>query len=119
MVYSTTSIKPLGTRILLKLGKDADKNPGGIAIPDSAKNKGIEGTIIAIGDGTGDDAWSEQWPGPFVEGMQVLVGKWAGQDVEIYDTRETLLLVWVSEIIAILIPHPELPLSTPGSTKAR
>lgn len=93
-------VKPLHDRVLLqRIELDEQKSLGGIIIPDTAKEKPIEGKVVAVGDGTRDDE------GKFVPlrvqpGDRVLFGKYSGNDVKIGGTE--YLIVRESEILAIV-----------------
>ena len=66
----------------------------GIIIPDTAKEKPLRGTVLAVGPGTKDEAMQVK------VGDVVLYGKYAGTEVEI--DRETVLIMRQSDILAIL-----------------
>jgi chaperonin GroES len=84
------NIRPLHDRILIKRLEDEDKSKGGIIIPDSAKEKPIQGKVIAVGKGkilkSGDVI-----PLDVKKGDKVLVGKYAGTEVKI-DGEEHLIM---------------------------
>jgi chaperonin GroES len=84
------NVKPLGDRILVKRIEEEEKTQGGIIIPDSAKEKPIQGIIIAVGKGkVGDDG--KVIPMEVKEGDKVLFGKYAGTEVKI-DGEENLIM---------------------------
>jgi chaperonin GroES len=84
------NIRPLHDRILIKRLEDEDKSKGGIIIPDSAKEKPIQGKVIAVGKGkilkSGDVI-----PLDVKKGDKVLFGKYAGTEVKI-DGEEHLIM---------------------------
>jgi chaperonin GroES len=93
-------IKPLHDRVLLeRLEQNEQKSTGGIIIPDTAKEKPIEGKVIAIGDGARTDD-GKVTPLVVKVGDRVLYGKYSGTDVKI-DGKE-YLIVRESEILAII-----------------
>ena len=83
-------IRPLHDRILIKRLEEEDKSTGGIIIPDTAKEKPIQGKVIAVGKGkimnNGDVI-----PPDVKKGDKVLFGKYAGTEVKI-DGEEHLLM---------------------------
>ena len=83
-------IRPLHDRILIKRLEEEDKSKGGIIIPDTAKEKPIQGKVIAVGKGkimkSGDVI-----PLDVKKGDKVLFGKYAGTEVKI-DGEEHLIL---------------------------
>lgn len=93
-------IKPLNDRVLLeRIEPDEQKSAGGIIIPDTAKEKPIEGKVVAVGKGPRDE------DGEHIEmevkvGDKVLFGKYSGTDIK-YDGKE-YLIVKESEILAIV-----------------
>ena len=83
-------IRPLQDRILVKRVEEETKTKGGIIIPDSAKEKPVEGVVVAVGKGKrGDD-------GKLIEldvkkGDRVLFAKYAGSEVKINDEEHLIL----------------------------
>ena len=93
-------IKPLHDRVLLERFESSEqKSTGGIIIPDTAKEKPIEGKVVAVGDGTHSED-GKITPLVVKAGDKVLFGKYAGTDIKV-DGRE-YLIVRESEILAIL-----------------
>jgi len=83
-------IKPLQDRILVKRVEEETKTKGGIIIPDSAKEKPIEGLVIAVGKGkTKEDG--ARIALDVKEGDKILFGKYAGTEVKI-DGEEHLIM---------------------------
>jgi chaperonin GroES len=83
-------IRPLQDRILVKRLDSEEKTAGGIIIPDNAKEKPMEGEVIAIGNGKRLDDGSLQKPDLKV-GDQILFSKYAGSEVKI-DSHEHLVM---------------------------
>ena len=78
-------IKPLGDRVLIEPDKDSDEvKKGGIIIPDSAKEKPMQGKIIAVGAGKRDDD-GKLIPMTVKKGELVLLPKYGGTEVKIND----------------------------------
>jgi chaperonin GroES len=86
----STKIRPLQDRLIVKRVKEDEKTKGGIIIPDTAKEKPIEGEVIAVGNGkTQDDG--KQRPLEVKKGDRILFGKYAGTEVKL-DGEEHLIL---------------------------
>ncbi len=91
--------RPLHDRIVVRRITAEEKTAGGIIIPDTAKEKPMEGEVIAVGPG----ARNEQ--GAIVEldvkaGDRVLFGKWSGTEVKI--DGQDLLIMKESDIMGVL-----------------
>jgi chaperonin GroES len=83
-------IRPLQDRVLVKRLESEEKTKGGIIIPDTAKEKPIEGKVLAVGAGkVGDDG--KQRALDVKPGDRVLFGKYSGTEVKI-DGEEALIL---------------------------
>jgi chaperonin GroES len=83
-------IRPLQDRVLVKRVEEEQKTKGGIIIPDTAKEKPIEGEIIAVGRGkVGDDGKLRALD--VKKGDRILFGKYAGTEVKL-DSVEHLIL---------------------------
>lgn len=87
------NIKPLADRVLV-LPAPAEEKVGGIIIPDTAKEKPQRGRVIAIGQGTKDEAMMLK------ENDTVLYGKYAGTELE-YE-GEKYLIMRQSDVLAVL-----------------
>ena len=93
------NVKPLGDRVLLQRLEEAEEIKGGIIIPDSAKEKPQEATVIALGTGKKDaDGKSVAWD--VRVGDKVLIGKYAGTEVKLGD--DTFILLREEEILAVV-----------------
>jgi chaperonin GroES len=82
--------RPLHDRLLVKRVEAEEKTPGGIIIPDTAKEKPIEGEVLAVGPGRRDETGKVQ-PLDVKGGDRVLFGKWSGTDV-IIDGEDRLIM---------------------------
>ena len=83
-------IKPLQDRVLVRRVKEEEKTKGGIIIPDSAKEKPIEGLVIAVGSGKVlEDGTLRKLE--VKEGDRILFGKYSGTEVKL-DGEEHVLL---------------------------
>ena len=91
--------RPLHDRVLVRRVEAEEKTPGGILIPDTAKEKPIEGEVLAVGPGARDET-GRIIPLDVKIGDRVLFGKWAGTDVLI-DGEERLILK-ESDILGVI-----------------
>ncbi len=94
-----SNIKPLYDRVVIKRVEEEKLSAGGIVIPDSAAEKPIKGSVIAVGDGKALDNGSVRAPKVKV-GDQVLFGKYSGTEVKLDGTD--YLVVKEDDIFAIL-----------------
>jgi len=83
-------LKPLHDRVVVKRVKEEEKSKGGIIIPDSAKEKPVEGQVIAVGNGKLQDDGSLRAL-DVKPGDRILFGKYSGTEVKI-DGEEHLIL---------------------------
>jgi chaperonin GroES len=91
--------RPLQDRVLLRRIEQEEKTIGGIIIPDTAKEKPMEGEVIATGPGTrGDDGKLN--PLDVKVGDRVLFGKWSGTEIKI--DGEDLVVMKESDIMGIV-----------------
>jgi chaperonin GroES len=74
--------RPLHDRVLLRRVEEEAKTPGGIIIPDTAKEKPMQGEVVAAGPG-GRDGKGAIVPMSVKPGDRVLFGKWSGTEVKI------------------------------------
>ena len=89
-----TQIKPLADRVLIEPAPAETKTVGGIIIPDTAKEKPQRGKVIAVGQGTKDEAMVLK------EGDVVLYGKYAGTELE--NEGEKYLMMRQSDVLAVV-----------------
>jgi chaperonin GroES len=82
--------RPLHDRVLVRRIEAEEKTPGGIIIPETAKEKPVEGEVLAVGAGARDEN-GRIVPLDVKVGDRVLFGKWAGTDV-IIDGEDRLIL---------------------------
>jgi chaperonin GroES len=92
-------VKPLQDRVLLKRLDREEKTPGGIIIPDTAKEKPQECRVIAVGTGKVLDNGEIRKPA-VKEGDVVLIGKWGGTEVKL--DGEEHIIIKEDEILAVL-----------------
>lgn len=84
------NFKPLKDRVLIKRIDQDEKSPGGIIIPDTAKEKPVEGEVLAVGPGTRDDNGTMH-PLDLKVGDRVLFAKWGGNEIRIHGQEYTIL----------------------------
>ena len=96
--------RPLHDRVVVRRLNAEEKTAGGIIIPDTAKEKPMEGEIVAAGPGARNEA------GQLVEldvkaGDRILFGKWSGTEVKI--DGEELLIMKESDIMGVIVDAPD------------
>src|ERR687889_815772 len=84
------NFRPLHDRVVIRRVESDDRTPGGIIIPDTAKEKPMEGEVIAVGPGTRDETGKLQ-PLDVKKGDRVLFGKWSGTEVRL-DGEEYMIM---------------------------
>ncbi len=92
-------IKPLGDRVVVKPIAREDVTKGGIVLPDTAKEKPMEGKVIAVGPGRINDE-GKRVVMEVKEGDTVLYAKYAGTEVKLHD--EELLIISEKDIMGIV-----------------
>ncbi len=88
------NIKPLADRVLVKPAPAEEKTVSGIIIPDTAKEKPLQGTVLAVGNGTKDEEMVLK------ANDIVLYGKYSGTEVEI--DGEKYLIMRQSDVLAVM-----------------
>jgi chaperonin GroES len=91
--------RPLHDRVVVEPLEEEEKTAGGIIIPDTAKEKPMQGKVLAVGPGSrGDDG---KLVAPDVKkGDKVLYGKWSGTEVKL--DGKTMLIMRESDIMGVL-----------------
>lgn len=92
-------VKPLNDRVLIKRLEAKETVRGGIIVPDTAKEKPLEGEVIAVGPGKYDDT-GKLVPMSVKAGQRVLVGKYAGTEIKIDDVEH--VIVREDEVLGII-----------------
>jgi chaperonin GroES len=92
-------VRPLHDRLIVQRLEEEEKTKGGIIIPDTAKEKPIEGKVIAVGAGKVMEN-GKRMPVQVKEGDRILFGKYAGTDIKI--EGEDHLIMKEDDIIAIV-----------------
>ena len=88
------AIKPLADRVLIEPAAAEEKTIGGIIIPDTAKEKPLQGKVVATGNGTKDEEMVVK------NGDTVLYGKYAGTEIEL--DGEKYLIMRQADVLAII-----------------
>jgi chaperonin GroES len=91
--------RPLHDRVLVRRVESEEKTKGGIIIPDTAKEKPIEGEVLAVGSGTRDEQ-GKIHALDVQAGDRILFGKWSGTEVKI--DGEDLLVMKESDIMGVI-----------------
>jgi chaperonin GroES len=86
-----TKIRPLQDRVIVKRVKEEEKTKGGIIIPDTAKEKPVEGEVIAVGNGKVNEKDGTLRKLDVKPGDRILFGKYSGTEVKL-DGEEHLIL---------------------------
>jgi chaperonin GroES len=92
-------VKPLHDRVLVRRVAAEEKVKGGIIIPDTAKEKPLEGKVVAVGTGKLDDS-GKRIPLQVKAGDRVLIGKYAGTEVKIDEIEH--VIVREEEILGVI-----------------
>ena len=90
MLFRSLKVRPLQDRLVVKRLPEEDVTKGGIIIPDSAKEKPIEGEVVAVGNGKVLENGKVR-PLDVKPGDRVMFGKYAGSEIRIND-QEALIL---------------------------
>ena len=91
--------RPLHDRVLIRRVEQDAKTPGGIIIPDTAKEKPVEGEVVAVGPGArGEDGTLHALD--VKAGDRVLFGKWSGTEIKL--DGEDLIIMKESDIMGVL-----------------
>src|SRR6201981_1322470 len=93
------TFRPLHDRVLIRRVESEEKTAGGIIIPDTAKEKPMEGEGVAAGPAGGGDDGKLQ-PMELKAGDRVLFGKWSGTEVKL--DNEELIIMKESDVMGII-----------------
>ena len=94
-----TKLIPLGDRLLVERLEAESKTAGGIVLPDAAKEKPIQGKVIAVGEGRRNDS-GEVVPMQVKAGDRILFGKYAGTEVKV--DGDEYLIMKEDDVLAVL-----------------
>ena len=95
--------RPLHDRVVVRRLEAEEKTAGGIIIPDTAKEKPMEGEVIAVGPGARDEA-GKLVPLDVKDGDRILFGKWSGTEVKL--DGEELVIMKEADIMGIIEGQP-------------
>ena len=95
--------RPLHDRVVVRRLEAEEKTAGGIIIPDTAKEKPMEGEIVAVGPGARDET-GKLVPLDVKEKDRILFGKWSGTEVKL--DGEELLIMKESDIMGVIEGQP-------------
>jgi len=91
--------RPLGDRVLVKRVDEEEKTKGGIIIPDTAKEKPVEGEVVAVGNGAvGQDGKVRALD--VKKGDRVLFGKYSGNEIKL--EGQELIIMREDDILAVI-----------------
>jgi chaperonin GroES len=96
---SQKKFRPLHDRVVVRRLSGDEKTAGGIIIPDTAKEKPMEGEVIAVGPGARNEQGNIV-PMDVKEGDRILFGKWSGTEVKL--DGEELLIMKESDIMGVV-----------------
>ncbi|MFP5298857.1 MAG: co-chaperone GroES [Actinomycetota bacterium] len=99
MAATKTSIKPLEDRILVRPEEGEETTISGIVIPDTAKEKPQQGTVLAVGPGKRSDT-GDLIPMDVKEGDRVMYSKYGGTEIKV--DGEELLILSARDVLAIV-----------------
>ena len=96
---ASTNLKPLGDRVLVEPAEEKELKKGGIIIPDSAKERPLEGKVIAVGSG------KRLEDGTLVKldvkaGDRILFGKYAGTEIKVDGVEH--IIVREEEVLGVI-----------------
>lgn len=100
IVRLAMNFRPLHDRIAIKPHAEEEKTSGGIIIPDTAKEKPMKGTVVAVGNGARDQSGSII-PLEIKVGDTVMYGKWGGTEIKV--EGNDLIIMKESDVIGIII----------------
>jgi chaperonin GroES len=93
-------LKPLGDRVVVKTAEAEEKTASGIILADSAKEKPVKGTVIAVGEGKWDEDGKKRIPVDVKVGDLVVYSKYGGTEVKL--DGEEYLILRADDIFAVL-----------------
>jgi chaperonin GroES len=91
-------IRPLHDRVVVRRVEEDQRTPGGVIIPDTAKEKPMQGEVLAVGPGARDES-GKRIAMDVQVGDRILFGKWSGTEVKL--GGEELLIMKESDIMGI------------------
>ena len=111
------NVRPLHDRIIVQRIDEGEQKVGGIIIPDSAKEKPQQGTVIAVGNGKTNDK-GKRIPLDVNAGDRILFGKYSGQEIKL-DGQEYLIMK-EDDVLAVIEGHTKKKIAAiKGKTNKR
>ena len=98
MATKTTGVAPLADRVVVRALEETEQMRGGLFIPDTAKEKPMQGEVLAVGPGRFEK--DKRVPMELKVGDKVLYGKYSGTEVTI--DNEQLLILRESDVLAVV-----------------
>ena len=108
------TVRPLHDRIIVQRIDEGEQNVGGIIIPDSAKEKPQQGTVIAVGNGKANDN-GKRIPLDVKAGDRILFGKYSGQEIKL-DGQEYLIMK-EDDVLAVIEDKAKTKTTTTKKSK--
>ena len=99
MPAKKTGIQPLADRVLVKRTEEEQQTRGGIIVPDTAKEKPVQGKVVAVGPGRMNDT-GKRMPLELKKGDKVLFGKYSGTEVTFGD--QEYVIMREDDILAVI-----------------
>jgi chaperonin GroES len=99
LMETSMNFKPLHDRIVARRTEEDERSAGGIIIPDTAKEKPMQGEVLAVGPGARDEA-GKRIALDVKAGDRILFGKWSGTEVKI--DGEELIIMKESDVMGII-----------------
>ncbi len=93
------ALRPLHDRVLIRRVEEEEKTKGGIIIPDTAKEKPMEGEVVSVGPGARGEDGKVQ-PMDLKAGDRVLFGKWSGTEIKL--DGEELIIMKEADIMGVI-----------------
>ena len=110
------TVRPLHDRIIVQRIDEGEQNVGGIIIPDSAKEKPQQGTVIAVGNGKANDN-GKRIPLDVKAGDRILFGKYSGQEIKL-DGQEYLIMK-EDDVLAVIEDKAKKKTKTTTAKKSK
>jgi len=110
------TVRPLHDRIIVQRIDEGEQNVGGIIIPDSAKEKPQQGTVIAVGNGKANDN-GKRIPLDVKAGDRILFGKYSGQEIKL-DGQEYFIMK-EDDVLAVIEDKAKKKTKTTTAKKSK
>jgi chaperonin GroES len=110
------TVRPLHDRIIVQRIDEGEQNVGGIIIPDTAKEKPQQGTVIAAGNGKVNDD-RRRIPLDVKAGDRILFGKYAGQEIKL--DGEEYLIMKEDDVLAVIEDKAKKKTKTTTAKKSK